>query len=173
MLTSVDWQIRQASTEDVELIEKLGKEVFSITYREMLSAEQLAYMIEMMYAPEVVMREIESGVAWFIAEYEGKPCGYISVEREEEQRFHLHKIYLHPTFHGHGFGEKLFQHAVNYIRSVCSKPCMMELNVNRDNSRALAFYERMGMRCLLKEDFPIGNGFYKTDYIMGLDIETR
>jgi hypothetical protein len=26
------------------------------------------------------------------------------------------------------------------------------------------------MRVLLEEDFPIGNGFYKTDFIMGIDV---
>ena len=44
-----------------------------------------------------------------------------------------------------------------------------ELNVNRNN-KALQFYEYMGMRKLRKGDFPIGNGYYMNDYIMGLDI---
>ncbi len=46
---------------------------------------------------------------------------------------------------------------------------MMELNVNRNN-KALQFYEHMGMRKLREGDFPIGNGYYMNDYIMGLDI---
>lgn len=45
----------------------------------------------------------------------------------------------------------------------------MELNVNREN-RARYFYERMGMRRLREGDFPIGEGYYMNDYIMGLDI---
>ena len=49
------------------------------------------------------------------------------------------------------------------------EPCLMELNVNRGN-KALLFYERMGMRKLREGDFPIGNGYYMNDYIMGLDI---
>lgn len=59
--------------------------------------------------------------------------------------------------------------AVEYIRSVHPRPCMMELNVNRRN-RALHFYERMGMRRLREGDFPIGDGYYMNDYIMGLEI---
>ena len=46
----------------------------------------------------------------------------------------------------------------------------MELNVNRNN-RALHFYERMGMRKLREGDFPIADGYYMNDYIMGLDIK--
>jgi len=46
---------------------------------------------------------------------------------------------------------------------------MMELTVTRRN-RALHFYERMGMRRLREGDFPIGDGYYMNDYIMGLEI---
>ena len=45
----------------------------------------------------------------------------------------------------------------------------MRLNVNRQN-KALTFYEKMGMTKVDEGDFPIGNGFYMNDYIMGLDI---
>ena len=45
----------------------------------------------------------------------------------------------------------------------------MELNVNRNNP-ALGFYEHMGMKKVREGDFPIGNGYYMNDYIMGLDI---
>jgi hypothetical protein len=45
----------------------------------------------------------------------------------------------------------------------------IELNVNKFNS-AVNFYKHLGMKVLLEEDFPIGKGFYKTDYIMGLDV---
>ena len=79
------------------------------------------------------------------------------------------KIYVLPRFQGLGAGEFLFRRAVEYIRSVHSGPCMMELNVNRRN-RALHFYERMGMRRLREGDFPIGDGYYMNDYIMGLEI---
>ena len=40
-----------------------------------------------------------------------------------------------------------------------------------DLLRALHFYERMGMRKLREGDFPIGDGYYMNDYIMGLDIK--
>lgn len=46
---------------------------------------------------------------------------------------------------------------------------MLELNVNRNN-KALHFYEHMGMKKLREGDFPIGNGYYMNDYIMGKEI---
>lgn len=43
------------------------------------------------------------------------------------------------------------------------------LNVNRNN-KALHFYEHKGMKKLREGDFPIGNGYYMNDYIMGLEL---
>lgn len=147
-----------------------GDEVFPATYREIITSSQMDYMMKWMYAPEVLRREMRTGVAWFIASSDGEPCGYLSVQQEAEELFHLQKIYVLPRFQGLGVGEFLFRHAVEYVRSVHPAPCRMELNVNRSN-RAVRFYEKMGMRKLREGDFPIGDGYYMNDYIMGLEIE--
>jgi ribosomal protein S18 acetylase RimI-like enzyme len=160
---------RRADIADCDLLRRLADEVFPATYGEIITQAQMEYMMEMMYSREVILSEMERDFAWFIAYSDDEPCGYFSVERQEADLFHLQKIYLLPGFQGKGAGEFLFREAVEYIRSVCPAPCRMELNVNRNN-RAVGFYERMGMRCLREGDFPIGNGYYMNDYIMGLDI---
>ena len=131
---------------------------------------QLDYMMDWMYSPENIRKQMEEeGHVYFIA-YEGdEPCGYVSVQQQEENVFHLQKIYVLPHFQGAHCGSFLFREAVRYIKEVHPEPCLMELNVNRNN-KALLFYERMGMRKLREGDFPIGNGYYMNDYIMGLDI---
>ena len=118
----------------------------------------------------VLAREMCGEFAWFIASADGEPCGYLSVQQEAEELFHLQKIYVLPRFQGLGVGEFLFRHAVEYVRSVHPAPCRMELNVNRNN-KAVGFYEHMGMKKSREGDFPIGNGYYMNDYIMQLKIE--
>lgn len=66
-------------------------------------------------------------------------------------------------------GKKLFERAVSAIKEVHPEPCRMELNVNRQNP-ALGFYEHMGMEKVREGDFPIGDGFYMNDYIMGMNL---
>ena len=161
--------IRRASEDDCALIRRLAGEVFPATYREILTPAQLDYMMEWMYSAESLLGQFRAGHAWFIASSGDEPCGYLSVEQQGDDLFHLQKIYVLPRFQGLGAGEFLFRHAVEYIRSVHPGPCMMELNVNRRNP-ALHFYERMGMRRLREGDFPIGDGYYMNDYIMGLEI---
>ncbi len=168
-MSATDFSLRTASIEDCALIRRLAEAAFRTTYRELLSAAQLDYMMEWMYAPQVLERELRAGFAWFVLYCGGTPCGYLSIERQGEALFHLQKIYVLPDFQGRGAGAFLFGAAVDYVRRTHDGPSRMELNVNRNN-RALGFYLRMGMRKLRAGDFPIGGGYYMNDYIMGLDI---
>lgn len=162
--------IRRATIADCELINKLANEVFPATYKEILSPEQLDYMMGWMYAPENIRKQMEEeGHVYFIAYEECEPTGYVSVQQQDENVFHLQKIYVLPRFQGTRLGSRLFDQAVKYIKEVHPSPCLMELNVNRNN-KALRFYERKGMKKVREGDFPIGNGYYMNDYIMGLEI---
>lgn len=132
--------------------------------------EQLDYMMDWMYAPSNVRKQMEEeGHVYSIAYKENEPCGYVSVQQQEKDVFHLQKIYVLPRFQGTHCGSFLFKEAIKCIKEIHPEPCLMELNVNRNN-KALQFYEYMGMRKLREGDFPIGNGYYMNDYIMGLDI---
>lgn len=162
--------LRQATLADCELIHRLAEEVFPETYRKILSPEQLTYMMEWMYSvPNLHKQMATDGHVYFLAYWGDEPCGYVSVQPEGQDCFHLQKIYVLPCFQGRGIGQILFTQALDYIRSVHPLPCRMELNVNRNNP-ALSFYRKQGMYCLKEGDFPIGNGFYMNDYIMALDL---
>ena len=126
--------------------------------------------MDWMYAPSNVRKQMEEeGHVYSIAYKENEPCGYVSVQQQEKDVFHLQKIYVLPRFQGTHCGSFLFKEAIKCIKEMHPEPCLMELNVNRNN-KALQFYEHMGMRKLREGDFPIGNGYYMNDYIMGLDI---
>ena len=160
---------RKAGPDDCGLIHTLAGEVFPATYGEILSGEQLDYMMQWMYSVPNLRSQMDEGHVYYLAYLDEEPCGYVSVQPEGADLFHLQKIYVLPRFQGKGIGLALFRKAVEHIREVHPGPCTMELNVNRHNP-ALRFYERQGMRKVCEGDFPIGNGYYMNDYIMALDI---
>ena len=169
-------QIKKASEKDLITISDMAQVVFRHTYREILSSEQMEYMMEMMYSMPNLRMQLTDGHHYYIA-YDGNaPCGYVSVQHEGPDEdgievFHLHKIYVMPDSQGRGVGLKLFETAVAHVRDAAQgSHARIELNVNKYN-KAVDFYRHLGMRVLVEEDFPIGNGFYKTDYIMGLDVQ--
>ena len=162
--------IRKATLEDIEMINRLAWIVFPHTYKEILSPEQMEYMMDWMYSPENLHKQMtEDGHICYLAFEGDEPAGYLSIQPEGEHTYHLQKIYVLPSFQGKKLGKFLFEQAIKAIKELHPEPCQMRLNVNRQN-RALTFYEKMGMKKVDEGDFHIGNGYYMNDYIMGLDI---
>ena len=162
--------IRKATLEDIEMINRLAWIVFPHTYKEILSPEQMEYMMDWMYSPENLHKQMtEDGHIYYLAFEGDEPAGYLSIQPEGEHTYHLQKIYVLPSFQGKKLGKLLFEQAIKAIKELHPEPCQMRLNVNRQN-KALTFYEKMGMKKVDEGDFHIGNGYYMNDYIMGLDI---
>lgn len=162
--------IRKATTDDIPLINRMAQIVFPATYQEILSKEQLDYMMDWMYSPQNLHKQMEEeGHIYYIAYKGGEAAGYVSIQPEGEHLFHLQKIYVLPHFQGCHLGKVLFEQAVKAIKEIHPEPCEMYLNVNRNN-KALQFYKHMGMEKVSEGDFHIGNGYYMNDYIMGLHI---
>jgi ribosomal protein S18 acetylase RimI-like enzyme len=192
-------KIVAAGVPDCELINALAWKVFPSTYEKILTPEQIDYMMDWMYSVDNLRKQMAEGHHYFIAyrlpenaaasssspgaatplsssdaasgkAYYGEACGYVSVEPEGDDLFHLQKIYVLPQFQKLHIGDALFDQAVSYVRSQHPQgPCRIELNVNRNNP-ARGFYEKRGMREVDHGDYPIGNGYYMNDYIMALDV---
>lgn len=169
-------EIRKASVGDLMCIHEMAEVVFRHTYRDILSPEQMEYMMDWMYSPSGLQKQVDDGHVYYIALRDAIPCGYVSVQPDglaESGRllFHLQKIYVLPSEQGRGVGRMLFDRALSHIRSAASgHPAMLELNVNRNNP-SIGFYQRLGLSILRQGDFHIGNGFYMNDYIMGCEVD--
>lgn len=162
--------IRKATTDDIQLINRMAQSVFPATYRDILSEEQLDYMMDWMYSLRNLRKQMEEeGHIYYIAYKGDEAAGYVSIQPEGEHLFHLQKIYVLPHYQGFHLGRILFEQAIRAIKEIHPEPCEMHLNVNRNN-KALQFYEHMGMKKVAEGDFHIGNGYYMNDYIMGLSI---
>lgn len=162
--------IKKATQEDIPLIREIAETAFPATYKNILTPPQIDYMMEWMYSPEALKQQFEEGHLFFIALDADRPIGYVSIQKETPELFHLHKIYLLPSSQGKGAGSRLFHLAISEINRLYPGKKRVELNVNRYNS-AVDFYRKQGMTILREGDFPIGEGWYMNDYIMGIDID--
>lgn len=165
------FEIRKATLEDIELINRLAWIAFPHTYKELLSQGQIEFMMDWMYSPENLRKQMtKDGHIYYLA-YEGdEPAGYLSIQPEGEHTYHLQKIYVLPSYQGKKLGKQLFHQAIDAIKELHPEPCQMRLNVNRYNTKAVEFYQRMGMKKVFEGDFDIGHGYLMTDYIMAMDI---
>jgi RimJ/RimL family protein N-acetyltransferase len=172
---SMSLTFRRATVADCALIRHLASQIWEPTYGHILSGDQLDYMFEMMYSEEHIRKQMEEkGHVYFIVSAEGEPCGYISIERDNEisdLKYIFQKIYCLPALQGKGIGQFMVEQGVEWIKSihVGAPKITIELYVNRRN-RATGFYEHLGFKKTGVRDYPIGNNYFMNDYIMQMDV---
>ncbi|WP_340064085.1 GNAT family N-acetyltransferase [Ascidiimonas aurantiaca] len=155
-----------ASISHVPVIRKIALKTWPYSFKEMISAEQINYMLELMYSAEALKEQInEKGHTFLLAEENGTRYGYAAYEVNHDQKpeTKIHKLYVLPESQGKGVGKILLK-AISEIAQRHKNTSLM-LTVNRHN-KAIKFYESQGFAIsgTLKAD--IGGGFFMDDYIM-------
>ncbi len=156
----------EAGIGDIPTIQGMAAVVWPVTFEAMLSREQIAYMMDMMYSREALEHQIaELGHRYLIAMEREEYLGYLSYETGyKDSRTKIHKIYILPAAQGRGLGRLFVERAEKIARTAGN--ALLTLNVNRDNRTAIAFYQKMGFDIEESYDIDIGNGFLMTDHVM-------
>ena len=110
------------SAEEYPVILKLAREIWGPTYAEILSQEQIDYMIDMMYAPAVLEKERGEGIVF---------------------------VYLSQSHHGKGIGSRMLSRAKEAAKELGATELL--LNVNKHNARAIRAYRRNGFEMIREE----------------------
>ncbi len=164
-------EVREVSEEDLWQVRDLAYQIFPVTYQDIVEQKQIDYMMDLIYSPEALVAQWDSGQNFLIVYSEEKPVGFASYTRlNEEGDFKLNKIYLDNRLQGKGLGRWLLNDVISRVKSEGGRA--LQLNVNRHN-KARSFYEKMGFS-LLKEDLiDIGGGYFMDDYVMELSLKPK
>ncbi len=163
-------QIVEATTDHIYNIQVLSNVIWPATFSNILSQEQISYMMDMMYSTSSLEKQInELNHHYLLAEEDGEYLGYLSYELNYKGTpiTKIHKIYILPSIQGKGVG-RLFIDAVSKL-ALKNNNTLLSLNVNRYN-KAIDFYKRMGFDFFTSENIDIGNGFLMEDYVMNKDL---
>ena len=159
--------ITEATISDIEQIQKIVHITWPITYGEILSKEQLDYMLDLFYSDEALTLQYNKKQQLFYMIYEDQTenIGFIGIEHNYngEAVTKIHKIYLLPETQGKGIGKKVIDEIGILALQNNSKALL--LNVNRFNS-ALGFYKKIGFEVIDEVNIEIGNGYLMEDYVM-------
>lgn len=161
--------IARAGEEQIPVIQQIAYDTWPDTFRDILSPEQIRYMLHMMYHEDSLLQQMHSGHVFLLAEWNGMPGGFAAYELNYRHQpvSKLHKIYVLPSMQGKQMGKALLRE----VARIAGDAGMQQvwLNVNREN-KAAGFYERFGFIKTGEEDIDIGNGYFMNDTIMQLTL---
>ena len=160
--------IRTAATTDFSAIRAVVHEVWPIAYREVISQEQIAYMLNNLYSDESLAKQLrEEGCIFLLYEEDNIVRGFASFSEIEHRIFKLHKLYVYTSRHGKGIGKALLDEVTKHATLHGGKA--IELQVNKKNI-AQHFYTKQGFTIDRELVLDIGNGFVMDDYVMGCTL---
>jgi diamine N-acetyltransferase len=159
-------KIRQLSKEELSKVQSIAHQTWPTTFANILSPEQIKYMLNWMYDLKMLESQLENGHIFLLAEENEKELGFAGFELNYfgGKKAKLHKIYLLPEAQGKGVGKTLILEVADRARK--SGQVSLLLNVNKYNQKAIDFYARMGFVEIYKEVIDIGNGYIMDDVVM-------
>lgn len=161
-------KLQVASLTDLSIVKDLAYQIWPIAYQDILSDEQLAFMLNRFYAIPALEEQFNKGHIFLLAEENNVFYGFASYEINAlENKTKLHKIYVLSTSQGKGVGELLLKEVEKTALS--AKNSHLFLNVNKYN-RAQGFYIKNGFKIVKEEVIEIGQGFVMDDYVMDKEL---
>ncbi|MGE8433173.1 MULTISPECIES: GNAT family N-acetyltransferase [Chryseobacterium] len=160
-------KLTKATEENVTLIQDLARRSWKNAYAEILSEEQMEYMLSEMYSKTELESQLQNpNYHYYLIVDEDNDSyeGFIGYEHNyEDKTTKLHRIYLIPESKGKGLGKLALQFLNEKVSENGNKRII--LNVNKHNA-ARNFYESQGYRVYDEGVFDIGNGFVMDDFLM-------
>lgn len=160
--------IKEASIDQIPVIQKIADESYLIAYSGIHSDEQNRYMLDQMYNTESLKYQMTEEHSCFLLVYiNDLPVGYCAYKpyASEVNTLYIDKLYILPAYKGNGLGRLLVERVMEEAKILYPQGYTIKLDVNRSNS-ARSFYEHLGFNVVRSWDAHIGNGYYMNAYEM-------
>lgn len=132
---------RAATLSDIEFLTDVAIEATRHQGRFPADIDEAEYRAGFMEWTAEQVRDEIPGSATFVVEVDGIPAGRLRVVRASD-RLELAGIQLLPQHQSQGIGTHIVTELMNEAQSSDRR---VELNVEKDNPRARALYERLGL----------------------------
>jgi len=148
---------------DIQKLSVLASAIWHEAFANILSPEQINYMIEKFQSFEAIKTAIDKdNYEYFFISDETGIAGYTGIQQKDDKLF-LSKIYIAKEKRG----QKLASKAFDFIETIARKRNLKSiwLTVNRNNTHAIEVYKSKGFSIIRTQITDIGNGFVMDDYV--------
>ncbi|MEN8789552.1 MAG: GNAT family N-acetyltransferase [Flavobacteriaceae bacterium] len=150
-------------TDDIALVVALADSIWREHYTPIIGRDQVDYMLLNFQSAEAIKSQIDEGASYYLLLLNNSPAGYFSFYLKESELF-LSKIYLRKSLRGKGLGGKM----LDFIQDEAANNGLKQisLTVNKNNTKTIAAYSKLGFRKVKPLVIDIGNGFVMDDFLM-------
>lgn len=155
-----------------------AQEVWPAAYEPILPAGQVDYMLAGRTDPAALHEYLGAADRWYdlalpVTDPSGiaaEVLGYASCRVTDPDRVRLEQLYVVPRQWGRGVADLLFLAGARTRPGLAAGVATIDLTVNRNNARALAYYHRCGFEVSGEVVADIGDGYVMDDYVLARPV---
>ena len=168
-------EIRKATINDIDQLQKIARQTFVETYASSNSEENMNVYLEEGFSTEKINSELmDENAEFYFAELNNHVIAYLKVnagdgqtEIKKENSLEIERIYVLKEFQGKRIGQMLYDKAVEISKQ--KHVDFIWLGVWEKNPAAIGFYKKNGFVEFDKHVFKLGNED-QTDIMMKLNL---
>jgi diamine N-acetyltransferase len=152
--------------DDIPDLVRLARAIWYAHFPGIITVEQIEYMLDQRYRPEVIREQLANHTAWWDKLLLDETLVAFACCKMGEHRdaMKLDKLYVRYDLRRRGYGSLLLRHVEERARS--RRSTRFYLQVNKNNASAIRFYLGNGFAISKAARFDIGRGFSMDDYVM-------
>mgnify|MGYP003544252379 FL=1 len=168
--------IIKANLQDIEKLQKIGRQTFFETFSESNSEENMQKYLDGGFSIEKLTTELtDTNAEFYFAVLDEEVIGYLKLnfgdsqtELKDNKALEIERIYVSKEFHGKSVGQLLYDKAIEVAEQ--KNADYVWLGVWEENPRAISFYKKNGFVEFDKHIFKLGND-EQIDIMMKLNLK--
>ena len=168
--------IIKANLQDIEKLQKIGRQTFFETFSESNSEENMQKYLDGGFSIEKLTTELtDTNAEFYFAVLDEEVIGYLKLnfgdsqtELKDNKALEIERIYVSKEFHGKSVGQLLYDKAIEVAKQ--KNVNYVWLGVWEENPRAISFYKKNGFVEFDKHIFKLGND-EQIDIMMKLNLK--
>lgn len=161
-------EISSLTRSDTTVVSTLAGKIWRHQYAEIISPDQIDYMLAQRYCPLLIKSQVSSDVVWWQKmtlneAIIGFSC-YMRTDASDTLK--IDKLYIDIDHQHKGYGALFIADAVETMhKNSCNS---LILTVNKQNSTAIAAYKKYGFEIIGDSIVDIGGGYFMNDHLMSM-----
>ena len=168
--------IIKAELQDIEKLQKIGRQTFFETFSESNSEENMQKYLDEGFSIEKLTTELTNiNSEFYFAVLDAEVIGYLKLnfgdsqtELKDNKALEIERIYVSKEFHGKSVGQLLYDKAIEVAKQ--KNADYIWLGVWEENPRAISFYKKNGFVEFDKHIFKLGDD-EQIDIMMKLNLK--
>lgn len=145
-------KISKADVDDLAEIKALLRETWGETYKNVFTTEEIEKITSEWHSLDLLRKQIKNPkILFLVIKENGNLIAMCNTDKVGDDHVNIQRLHVKPGYQGRGLGSKLIKKIIKSFPNVKK----LELEVEKSNKIAIAFYQKQGFEKIGDKTFEV------------------